>query len=538
MPLTAAIILAAAAYTSAQQKESSKKASGDAADLHDPEMLAGSVVLTKPVITPAFVDESKLSAIDLLPLEKTLTIMERPISTVSFYEISSSNDLEVILKKLQARVEAVLIANPWLGGWILRGKGFGSFDQTIRIWYDQTGKQRAPGIFQHLSFDEVPLGIDTPFIDYETILGKTNALVKSNPEIINRKNEPMFRITVILEPKHIGGNDEGNLSFTGFALLASMSHICGDGHTFYRIYNMILGAEPISALIPQREQQFERKAMELMGRQEANYISHITSDPAWPKFFRREDSFANDDGGSKLQGRVFVVNRHWVGNLKASRLMSGNWTDVCTSTLRSPMSDAFLFEMESAQNPIQSTNDIIVSWFWNVIGPDVGMMAVNLRERVDLVTKDHAGNYANPIPYTTDDYRSPELIRASLKLCRRAGAIDGNMTLLPKAHPGVTFSVITNWSSFRPSLVVSRLEPHANEAEVATRWNDDDKVKLIRHLPIVHPKQMMKVVPKRMSFLVIFSSGREDIGCVLVAPSRVMNEVDTCGIMKEVIAEF
>ncbi|KAL7470219.1 hypothetical protein ACHAXS_010464 [Conticribra weissflogii] len=432
-----------------------------------------------------------------------------------------------MLLKLQMRVEAVVKANPWLGGWILRGKGIGSFDQTIRIWYDPTGKQYAPGIFQHLSFHDVPLGIGTPFIDYENILGKSTALVKSNPEIINRKNEPMFRITVIPEPKNIG-----------FALIASMSHVCGDGHTFYRIYNMILGVEKISALIPQREQLFDRKAMELMGRQEANYISHITSDQAWTKFFRREDSCVNEDDGSKLQGRVFVVNRHWVGNLKASRLTSGNWTDVCTSTLRSPMSDVFLYEMESAQNPIQSTNDILVSWFWNVIRPEVGMMAVNMRERIDVVTKDHAGNYANPIPYTADDYHSPELIRASLKLCRRAGVTDGKTTQLPRAHSGVTFSIITNWSSFRPSLVASRLEPDANDEEETTRWNDDDVAKLIRHLPIVHPKHMMTLIPKRMSFLVIFSSGREDVGCVLVAPGRIMDEVDTCGIVKEVIAEF
>ena len=48
----------------------------------------------------------------------------------------------------------------------------------------------------------------------------------------------------------------------------------------------------------------------------------------------------------------------------------------------------------------------------------------------------------------------------------------------------------------------------------------------------------MTKMPKRMSCLVIFLSGAEDAGYVLIAPGRVMEEIDTRGVVKELIAEI
>ncbi|KAL7525833.1 hypothetical protein ACHAXR_001180 [Thalassiosira sp. AJA248-18] len=391
----------------------------------------------------------------------------------------------------------------------------------------------APTIFQNISHADVPLNKATPYIEYEDILLSGNATVKTNPEISNRKEEPLFRIVVIPSPD----NNE-------FALVASMSHICGDGHTFYRVYNMLLGS-PIISLIPQRELLYSQKVMDVMGRQEAHYISHIASDPKWMQLFRLGSDVSNIDEdleSSNLHGRVFTIDRHWIGNIKAAHMIEGNISDICTSTLRSPMTPAFLNDLENSleensnENPTQSTNDILVSWFWNLVNPDVGLMAVNFRGRLGgLLTEDHVGNYANPLPYTRDDYKSAALIRKSLETCRRAappiqrgGVMYDVPTSLPRPHPGLTFSIITNWSAF-PSAARDRVQT-----------NEDDKldIVLIRHLPIICPKQMMEKMPKRMSFLVIFSSGPEDIGCMLIAPGRVMAEIDGCGVVKEKIAEF
>jgi hypothetical protein len=508
MLLTAAII-AAAAYA--------KQNDGEGVEANERD---------SPQNMDALFLQNKTS-IELLPLEQTLLYMEHPISTVSFYSFSSSCDIEVIAKKLKARVHEILKANPWLGGFFVKGFKNGSFDTTPRIWYDSSGKEMAPNLFQILSTEDIPLTSETPFMDYcEMALGKSSVLVKNNPKIVNRKEESMFKVTIILS------KDKNE-----FALLNSMSHICGDGHTYYRIHNMLLGA-PIIAMKPDRELRYSEKVMELMGRQEAHYISHITNDPIWTKLLRMR-SGGEDDPGSELHMRAFVVNRHWVGNIKATHLSEGTFVDITKSTMRSPMSNAAIYHNENSQNPTQSTNDILVSWFWSLVKPNVGLMAVNMRDRVDIISEEHAGNYHNPVPYTEEDYKTPLMIRESLGTYRRAGRVPGTTlrTELPNPSPDLSFSIISNWASFRPPSLNEEEEEDLDENQHNSPWNSQG-VELIRHLPLVFPETLTKAMPKRMSCLIIFSYDNEDIGCVLMAPGRVMDEIDTCGVVQEIIAKF
>jgi len=520
--------VAAAAY------QAQKVSGGNGEDCNDDD--------NPPNITPDFL-ENKVP-IELLPLEQSLSMLEWPIVTVSFYTFSNNNDMEEVFGRIEKRVQAILAANPWLGGWIVRGKGIGSFDETPRLWYDPSGNEMAPTIYQKLSHDDIPLDKDTDYINYESILYNTTAIIKTNPEIENRQEEPLFRVTIIPHE-------------SSFALLVSMSHICGDGHTYYRIYNMLTCNEPITSLKCQRELLYSAKVMELVGRTEAHYIQHITEDPAWVKLFRWDsnDSSNNteEDALDKLQGRVFTVDRDWIANIKSSHLTVGQrfdaiveGSDIAQSTLRSPMTATYLNELENEirnSNPTQSTNDILCSFFWSLVEPHVGLMSVNFRKRLDILDEDHAGNYANPIPYTKEDYKSPLLVRKSLDNCRRAGVLMGGTdrpTVLPRPHAELTFSVITNWTSFLSKSDKEKEQSGDNEvAEEEESWcNSSSGINLIRHLPIISPKGMMKDMPKRMSLLIIFSSGVDDIGCALIAPGRVMNEIDNCGVVKEMIARF
>ena len=83
----------------------------------------------------------------------------------------TKDNMNDTLDKLERRVQAILHSNPWLGGWLVRGKGIGSFDTTPRLWYHATGGEMAPGTFQKLSHEDVPLDTNTPYSDYETIVG-------------------------------------------------------------------------------------------------------------------------------------------------------------------------------------------------------------------------------------------------------------------------------------------------------------------------------------------------------------------------------
>jgi len=140
MPITTALLVAAAAYQA--QKVSS---SGEDCNEEDDN---------PPNITPEFL-ENKVP-IELLPLEQSLSILEWPIVTVSFYSCPTAH-MEGVTHRIEQRVHDILTANPWLGGWIVRGKGVGSFDKTPRLWYDPSNNEMAPTIYQKLSHDEVPL---------------------------------------------------------------------------------------------------------------------------------------------------------------------------------------------------------------------------------------------------------------------------------------------------------------------------------------------------------------------------------------------
>ena len=564
MPIALALITAAAAYKAANQAQSGCDDGEDM--IYDTDIdTAGGTAHASPedFIDPQFLEG--LQKIELLPLEQTLTMLEWPISTVTFFRSSSQETMNEAIDRLERRVHLLLQANPWLAGWLVRGKGKGSFDQTPRIWYDPSGIRRPrEHIVRRWSHCEVGIDVSTPYVEYESIL-RAKCSVKTNPEVENRRSEPLFRVSVVS-----GANNERDTRPTGgcerparksdFALIVSMSHICGDGHTFYNIYNSILGHTPVVELDPRREMTFTGKVQDKMGKREAFYVSHISNDPAWMKMFQRlgsDVSSANRSGSthgeehsdlghrdpSKLGGRVFMLNKHYIGNLKAAHLTidgSVKFDDIATSTLRSPMVPGNFDDDDEEETGsghlTESTNDILVSWLWQLIKPNVGLMAVNFRGRIDSVNESQVGNYANTIAYTDADYASPMLIRKSLETCRRAGVDEsGQPTVLPRAHSELTFSVATNWSSFAHASAFKR-KGRAVEGDDGTTWFTED-IELIRHLPIVYPKKMLDRMPRRMSFFVIFSSG-EDIGCFLIAPQCIMNEIDCCGIVKEVVAEF
>ncbi len=455
------------------------------------------------------------ASVDLLPMEKDVLALENPIQTISFYDGNPSDAARL----LWSRLSEVVKANPWLSGWLV-SDDLTNYDpeyddedeNDLRLWYDESGASFLPGLFQYFPVGLMPISRETPYTNYEHLMEEFRVTVESNVEIINNANETIFRVSVI--PEHCAGGDPG-----GFALVVSMSHVVGDGYTFYRIYNMLLGA-PIVALDPRRDPNFVRDSEKLMGLQEANYVKHITTDPSWEKFFWWGEDI---DNGTELSGGLFEISDDWVNNYKSAKLARER-----------QMSAKPLFpnDFRSSGSELQSisTNDIITSWFWKTIKPSVGMMTINLRGRVDSATDGLAGNYHNSIAYTPSDYSSPDFIRRSLKKCRRAGVDFDPPTILPRARLSTTFSVVTNWSSLNKS-------GSGNERGDGKCyfW---DSFKLVRHMPLFYPSRLKEILPARTSFLVAFSSSPGKIGCFFIAPSGAVSKIESCGIMHEVLCRF
>ncbi|KAL7515830.1 hypothetical protein ACHAWX_000906 [Stephanocyclus meneghinianus] len=461
-----------------------------------------------------------LTPIDLLPSEERL-ICEQPIRTISFYEGNSSDAARIFWDRLNEIVKA----NPWICGCLAKGGAEhdeGVDNPPIRIWYDESSTSCPPGLLQHFPRGLVHLSQDTPYAELASVLEKFDVCVKENCSILTNTNETLFRVSVI--PRYSGTDS----LLDGFALVVSMSKAFGDDYTFFKLYNMLIGS-PIVSLNPLRIRGFDRCMAKTMGTIEAEYVSHITEDPSWEKLFIRDSS----ENSANLQGRLFEVSTNWINNTKTSTLRherESSLQNLISNSLQFSSTDSVISDQSGRTVKMISTIEIMVSWFWNLVRPSVGLFEVNLRERVKEVGANHAGNYSNAISYTAEDYKSPERIRESLSTFCRVGKNFDPPTILPRVRVNTCFSVVTNHLHYGKSII--------EEGEVNGQMDMfNGNFKLIRHMPLFF-SGTLKDLPKRMSFLDLFQISPEKVGCFIYAPADVISIVDKCGIINECIFSF
>jgi hypothetical protein len=476
-----------------------------------------------PLIDPSLLHG--LTPIDLLPSEERF-IDEQPIRTISLYEGSSSDAAAILWDRLNELVEK----NPWLCGCIAKGGGKeidASADNTpIRIWYDESANTIQPAMFQYHPRGLVQLNRTTPYANLESALASFDVYVKPNRDILNKTQEALFKVSIVPE------DTISESSPVGFALVVSMSSVLGDAYTFFKLYNMLIGSTTVAQLQPMRVNRFDEDMSKLMGPNEAEYVSHITSDPSWEKFFIHDELRSS----GHLQGRLFEVSGDWISDVMKSKLrheQSTSKQQLLYNSLKSPMDQLVIKDCHGCVVKRVSTSDIIVSWFWNLVRPTVGLLEVNLREHVEVVNANHAGNYSNSIAYTPDDYKTAESIQNSQSTFCRVGKCFDPPTVLPRVRVTTRFSIVTNHLSY------SKAERKENEAHFEEKsLLNDKRFKLIRHAPLYFISELKGVLPKRMSFLDLFQLGQDKIGCFIVAPADAMSKIDTCGIVDNTIFKF
>lgn len=480
---------------------------------------------------PPFDTEGK-SSLNLLPLETDLSFLEPPVSTIAFLD-GNADDIATYLRD---RIDQIIKANPWLGGWLHRTGG------VTRLWYDPEGEDLAPGIFRAFEADTFGLSRDTPYAEYGNLAeeGGGDIQVKKNADLID-KNEPVWRVSLIPDVDQPAER---------FALVVSMSHVCGDAHTYCKIMQMLNVGSPIISLNAERNFEFVDAAEKMMGKQEASYIKRVTSDPLYKdvkigKASRHIFLFSDDwlrQQRCLYSGNVNTKMQGWLTKAKSKKAEAAPekvcWGYIQPRRPQSAVADAsevepvnFLARLRRSMLPssavpfpVRVTNNaLIVSAFWRTVNVNVGLMVYNFRNRLIDLTDDDAGNYALTIPYTPEDYKTPLLIQKSLLNARRVGADRlWKPTKLPKfSLTGFTSAVVTNWASFgRTELTL------------------DGSVTQIIQLPLYSAEET-SVIPSTLSYLIIFNAGPgEKLGAILVAPESVMNKVDASGMVGKTVAKF
>jgi len=331
------------------------------------------------------------------------------IATVSFYDGAPPT-------ALPQRVRAILEANPFLRA---RLSPLGDDSGRVSAAYNEPATGKPLDI--HPYYEEISTtNPDLPpgllrGASYSDIVEAAQPYIVGSGETQLGSGGPLFKVTLLRLLAREGGVGGS------FAIFVSLSHILGDGSTFYRIHNMLAPGSDIG-FMDRSLVDISREASRALGDAEASFLE------------------------SDAVARSFRLN---VVKPAHSHLA---WVNQEAIRCRKDEESVRGFELSL------STNDILASAFFEASGCDVGCMAMNLRGRLPGVDiSNAAGNYETTIPYVLPDFH-PAAIRLSVRgphVYQRPSAAS---SLASNARPGTLpasevlaagrLSVVSNLASF------------------------------------------------------------------------------------------
>ncbi|KDO19488.1 hypothetical protein SPRG_15294 [Saprolegnia parasitica CBS 223.65] len=339
-----------------------------------------------------------------------VTIMEHEANSLHVMALPPTRTITIFphldVPALAARTAAIVAANPWL-----LGRMVSAADKTVELQY-ATSPTNVEAAFAEMT---CPLPADASTDDVMDWLTKSIA-----PTMIGRLclDDPSARLFQVVAVHLANGS-------TGVAV--ALCHSIGDGDTFYTLYKMLDAHEKAQSLTPTRA-----------------FYNGTPAFRHWAPYTTR----------SAFMGLRVLINALLYGYRKAlgmpphvARYRVNLEAVAAAKAAHTPTPSA----------PFLSTNDILTSAFFAMTQTSLGLMSLNLRDRLGLSSTD-AGNYIIAFTYTASEYASPANIRASnsdkrapqRKTASTADAVPGALAGLF----GGKLSVITNWCSFYHHLVL------------------------------------------------------------------------------------
>jgi hypothetical protein len=359
----------------------------------------------------SIINDERHVYLDLLFAEVSGMIYAPSITTASFYsgDITESSDI-------QGRVEAIIESNPWLSSEVV-GSG-----KQIKLRYCKEHKKGN-------SYQEIVVDIDGPnplnSMNEDTPIDTLTELtreywVKKGYSCIG-KPEPLFKVTVVKFVKMPKKHENNHPKVVRSVLLFSLSHLVGDGYTFYTLFSYLDPKVTIKPLNAVRKLEFPDKIDEVYGKEFQQYLT------GW--------------------GLVTVIYLMLFGKKPLSVIARIDPQKLRTLKKR--------YQDENGPHFFVSTNDLITSWFFRTVKASYGMMCINFRNRWPRYTSEDVGNYEGVIMYHEEDYQSPVDIRQSVKEPYRSKT--NRIPCTYREYFTANTCVITNWATFYHHLTF----PHA-----------------------------------------------------------------------------
>jgi len=352
--------------------------------------------------------------VTLLKEEGSMMAYCGAVTTVTFFTGPAP------VEALRERVAAVLAANPWLAGRLVRGKG----EKRMSLTFDPAESLR-DGLFTVASPGQYKVqGVSYAAI--QKVIKGSPLEVKGGMKSVN-KDAVQMSVTVIPE------DDQ-------WALIVSISHTIADGYTYYQVYNMLSTSAEIKALSPVRK-----------------------------------ESFSVDLGGAmgKAESKIYLT-ASFALNCASSMMFGGAVKSRCRLVDPAMVKGGKAAAKEDGDSDFVSTNDLLAAAWAKLTRAQLLEMPINLRNRLPGIGDTDAGNYEWAIFYQEEDCLRPGQIRKSLTTpgkYRRCGRDPPRPLRSGWSLVRAKYALITNWATFAQELYLPGCEqrlhfPFFNLAEV------------------------------------------------------------------------
>jgi hypothetical protein len=322
--------------------------------------------------------------IPLLEIEQSFILRSLSgINTVTFF----NGDCEIAQQELKKRLILILKANPWLAGHLSDKNR----DKKLELIYPKNLNAKE---ITNVLFITKNLNVDsnTPYV----ALGKTfEPYVIPNAYKTKNSYQPLLRI--ILSPFK-----------NGFVLFVSLSHTIADGHTYYKILNMLSNNSTITTLNVNRKQHTSPLMRHAIENKTHNY----------------------------LYGVAHILN------VLRSLLCKKKSTPFCY-----PIDTQYIENFkETSQDMVLSTNDILAQHFSYLTQIELTTMAINFRGKLKDLDENDAGNYESALCFNQKNLQATN-IRTILNNGIPYKSISSK---LPHFFKGIftTMGLVTNWAKF------------------------------------------------------------------------------------------
>lgn len=360
--------------------------------------------------------------IDLLPNESSYLLLSIPSTeSITFYQGN------VDMAYLRSRMKTIAQLNPWIAGRLVKSS------TGLQIVYTNENEPMIVEAVDHNICESMPYHQLTDCLSKYSLPIGQDCLEKSLP---------VFRLTVI------------TISSDAFAILCSMCHNMGDGHTFHKLYGMLSEDREPEVMDPIRIDITPKIAPMVRG---CDWVSWYLSGATFAKIlttilFRPYP-----------ETRAHIVSEDWLRQEKNAY-------------------HAYYVQNESPSLPsFVSSFDILASKLFQLVSCDIGSIACNMRNRMpdNSLGSNHAGNYLHVFGYLKEDFEHPHLIRQSLGKTVDESGIPIYCQQVTKELPNWWTSLtgrlasITSWVSFYvdvklPGATSTRYYPIKNNKNVVT----------------------------------------------------------------------